>query len=72
MATLSRPSSREPPPHFSFPVHLPGEERKDDLLCSRVKGRAIRDVAKIIFTLKILISWWMRADLTTPGPELEP
>lgn len=33
---------------------------------------AIRDVAKIIVTLVIFISWWMRTDLMTPGPELEP
>lgn len=51
---------------------LPIRAERNDDLSSRVKAMAVRDVAKIIFTLGILISCWRRTDLTTPGPELEP
>lgn len=56
-----------------FHLHWPPTraDRKADL-SPRVKATAVRDVAKIIFTLGILISCWRRTDSTTPAPELEP
>ena len=60
-------------PHSTWCHHPPtwGRE-KGKLYPSQAQSHAIKDVAKMIHPLRILIPGWMRADLTTPGPELEP